>query len=82
MVPHPPYSPDFPPCDFFLFPRMKSQIKGVVSGCLKNSGTITDCPIHDSKMSVPAVAKTLDPLHKLRRVTAMTNNKYKHVYTL
>jgi hypothetical protein len=28
------------------------------------------------------VAKTLDPLHKLRRVTAMTNNKYKHVYTL
>jgi len=27
-APHPPYSPDLAPCDFFLFPRMKGQIKG------------------------------------------------------
>jgi len=26
--PHPPYSPDLAPCDFFLFPRMKGQTKG------------------------------------------------------
>jgi len=28
VIPHPPYSPDLAPCDFFLFPRMKCQIKG------------------------------------------------------
>jgi hypothetical protein len=27
-VPHPPYSPDLAPCDFLLFPRMKSKLKG------------------------------------------------------
>ena len=26
--PHPPYSPDLAPCDFFLFPRMKGHKKG------------------------------------------------------
>jgi len=28
LAPHPPYSPDLAPCDFFLFPRMKGQKKG------------------------------------------------------
>ena len=28
VIPHPPYSPDLAPCDFFLFPRTKSQMKG------------------------------------------------------
>lgn len=28
IVPHPPYSPDLAPCDFFLFPKMKIQLKG------------------------------------------------------
>ena len=27
-VPHPPYSPDLSPCDFFLFPRLKRSIRG------------------------------------------------------
>lgn len=27
-LPHPPYSPDLAPADFFLFPRMKMQLKG------------------------------------------------------
>jgi len=27
-VPHPPYSPDLAPTDFFLFPRMKRDLKG------------------------------------------------------
>jgi len=27
-APHPPYSPDLVPLDFFLFPRMKGQKKG------------------------------------------------------
>jgi len=28
VIPHTPYSPDLAPCDFFLFPRMKGQMKG------------------------------------------------------
>jgi histone-lysine N-methyltransferase SETMAR len=34
VVPHPPYSPDLAPCDFFLFPRLKITLKG---------GTISRC---------------------------------------
>jgi hypothetical protein len=28
VIPHPPYSPDLAPREFFLFPRMKRQVKG------------------------------------------------------
>jgi hypothetical protein len=28
MVPHPPYSPDLAPCDFFLFSTLKRTLKG------------------------------------------------------
>jgi len=27
-VPHPPYSPDLAPSDFFLFPKPKTKLKG------------------------------------------------------
>jgi hypothetical protein len=27
-IPHPPYSHDLAPCDFFLFPKMKLKLKG------------------------------------------------------
>ena len=27
-LPHPPYSPDLAPCDFFLFPRLKKHLAG------------------------------------------------------
>ena len=27
-VPHPPYSPDFAPCDFWLFPKLKAKLRG------------------------------------------------------
>jgi hypothetical protein len=29
VIPHPPYSPDLAPCDFFLFPKMKLKLKGL-----------------------------------------------------
>ena len=29
LLSHPPYSPDLAPSDFFLFPKLKEQIKGV-----------------------------------------------------
>jgi hypothetical protein len=28
VIPHPPYSPDLAPCNFFLFPKMKLKLKG------------------------------------------------------
>jgi hypothetical protein len=28
VIPHPPYSPDLAPCDFFLFPKIKLKLKG------------------------------------------------------
>ena len=28
VLPQPPYSPDFAPADFFLFPKLKSTLKG------------------------------------------------------
>ena len=28
VIPHPPYSPDLAPCDFFLFPKLKLRMKG------------------------------------------------------
>lgn len=28
ILPHPPYSPDLSPCDFFLFPRIKEPMRG------------------------------------------------------
>lgn len=28
LLPHPPYSPDLAPCDFFLFPKIKRNLKG------------------------------------------------------
>jgi hypothetical protein len=28
VIPHPPYFPDLVPCDSFLFPKIKSKLKG------------------------------------------------------
>ena len=28
LIPHPPYSPDLAPCDFFLFPNLKTWLGG------------------------------------------------------
>ena len=28
LLPHPPYSPDLAPSDFYLFPKLKSHIRG------------------------------------------------------
>ena len=28
IIPHPPYSPDLAPCDFFRLPKMKLKLKG------------------------------------------------------
>ena len=48
VIQHPPYSPDFTPADFFLFPKVKSALAGdtLTAGELKSAwegvtGTLT-----------------------------------------
>ena len=38
ILPHPPYSPDMAPSDFYLFPKLKSNLPGTQYGC--NEGVI------------------------------------------
>ena len=36
VLPHPRYSPDLAPCDFCLFPKLKSKLKGHHFGMMEN----------------------------------------------
>ena len=36
VLPHPPYSPDLALCDFYLFPKLKSKLKGHHFGTMEN----------------------------------------------
>ena len=36
VLPQPPYSPDLAPCDFYLFPKLKSKLKGHQFGTMEN----------------------------------------------
>ena len=38
-MPHPPYSPDLAPSDFFLFPKLKEHLKKSVSIALMKQNT-------------------------------------------
>ena len=38
VLPHPPYSPDIAPSDFYLFPKLKSSLRGTQFG--SNEGVI------------------------------------------
>ena len=37
LIPHPAYSPDLGPSDYFLFPNLKKDIRDVISGPTKKS---------------------------------------------
>lgn len=52
VVPHPPYSPDLAPCDFFLFPRLKRELKGKHWETVENiqnhvTTFLTDIPVEE-----------------------------------
>ena len=60
LIKHPPYSPDISPCDYFLFPKLKTKMKrafydnipaiqAAVTEALKN------IPINDIKKSMHAL---------------------------
>jgi hypothetical protein len=35
VLDHPPYSPDLAPCDFYLFPKVKSALRGTHFQCVE-----------------------------------------------
>ena len=44
--PHPPYSPDLAPCDFRLFPKLKSKLKGHHFGTMEKIQKIVTDELH------------------------------------
>jgi len=42
LLPHPPDSPDLAPCDFYLFPNLKSKLKGHHFGTREDKKVVTD----------------------------------------
>ena len=54
-VPHPSYSPDLAPCDFWLFPKLKERLKGcryerieMKEGVTKVIDTLTQEDFHEA----------------------------------
>ena len=52
VLPHPPYSPDLAPCDFFLFPKLKA----VLAGRKYQSRQALGSAIHQYLITVPKSA--------------------------
>jgi len=46
VLPHPPYSPDLAPCDFYLFPKLKSKLKGYHFCTMENMQKIVTDELH------------------------------------
>jgi len=46
ILPHPPYSPDLAPCDFCLFPKLKSKLKGHHFRTMENIQKIVTDELH------------------------------------
>ena len=44
ILPHPPYSPDMSPSDFYLFPKLKSHLRGTQYGSNEGSKRILEEP--------------------------------------
>ena len=44
--PHPPYSPDLAPCDFYLFSKLKFKLKGHLSGRWKTYKKVVTDELH------------------------------------
>ena len=63
VVPQPPYSPDLTPADFFLFPKLKSTLKGrrfqTVEEIKENTG-----PLRHPAKHVPELEKTLGAVYQ------------------
>ena len=72
VIPHPPYSPDLAPCDFSLYPKLKSKLKNHNFGTMENIQKIVTDELHTYGIWLPvllwSVEKTLEPLCNFPRV--------------
>jgi hypothetical protein len=66
MVPHPPYSPDLAPCNFFLFPRLKSTLKG------KGFQDVTEIQLRTTRQFQPFPNKPTRHALKTERIAGVT----------
>ena len=60
LINHPPYSPDVSPCDYFLFPKLKTKMKGAFYDDIPNiqaavTEMLKNTPINDIKKSMHAL---------------------------
>ena len=46
VLPHPPYSPDPAPCDFYLFCKLKLKLKGLHFGMMGNIQKVVTDELH------------------------------------
>jgi hypothetical protein len=66
VIPHLPYSPDLAPCDFFLFPKMKLNLKGLRFDTMEEiqaeSPTVLDTDRKGLPGSVPKMEESVGPV--------------------
>jgi hypothetical protein len=71
VIPHPPYSPDLAPCDFFLFPKLKLKLKGrrfdTIDEIQDESQKVLDNDRKGLPGSVPKMKETVGPVSTCRR---------------
>ena len=73
ILPHPPYSPDLAPCNFYLFPKLKLNLKGHHFGTMENIQNIVTDELNtlteiDFQYCYDQWKKALDPLCNFPRV--------------
>jgi len=73
VLPHPPYSPDLAPCNFYLLSKLKSKLKGHHFRTMENIQKILTYELHtltenDFRYCYDQGKKTLEPLYKFPRV--------------
>jgi len=71
VLPQPPYSPHLVPCDFYLFPKLKSKLKGHHFGTMENNKKLKPMSYtHLRKMtsSTAMISGKTEPLCNFPRV--------------
>ena len=73
LLPHPPYNPELALCDFYLFPKLKSKLKGHHFRMMENIQKIVTSELHtrtenDFCYCYDQWKKTLEPLCNFPRV--------------
>jgi hypothetical protein len=74
VLPHPPYSPDLAPCDFFFFPRLKEKPRGHRSQSAEEIITATRKAIQDLPANI--FQQCFQQLYQRWQTCIVANNDY------